>query len=46
MIAASQGHANVVKILREKELGMVDKNNRTAAMYAAYSGNVECLELL
>lgn len=46
MIAAAQGHADVVRILRETEFGKVDKAQRTAAMYAAYGGNPECLELL
>ena len=46
MIAASQGNADIVKVLCDAEKGKVDKAQRTAAMYAAYGGNPECLELL
>lgn len=46
MLAAAQGHTDIVRILRESEAGKTDKARRTAAMYAAYGGNPECLELL
>ena len=46
MRAAARGHAEIVRLLVEKESGMKDRGGWTALMWAAENGRADCVELL
>ena len=46
MIVASNGLVECVKILAPYETGIVDYNGHSALMYAALSGELDCVNLL
>ena len=46
MMAATRGHADVVKLLVEHEGNITDSKGWTALMRATWSGHLECVKLL
>ena len=46
MRAAARGHAEIVRLLVEKEGGMKDRGGWTALMWAARTGRADCVRLL
>ncbi|ESU36437.1 Ankyrin repeat protein [Giardia duodenalis] len=46
MVAAVLGHAEVVKLLRKHESGMMSSDKHTALMWAAVNGHTEVVRLL